>query len=782
MSKLILKIMKILIFIISAALLCAGCIGPELSSTKLPEIADWGSSSPAICFLSSNDCVLISKNLNRGGFVYDCKTGNKVFYTHNKIYGIYNNRYILVGDPAVWDTKTQKEYKLPPGSVMDMAAALDKNGDLKNAVADKKGKRDPYYFKNYSYYVKLVYFDKKRKSNDQVDVSIYRTGEETPVFTTQLPKVQYNYVTLTKGDQVIVVDTNNRQNPDLTINTGTGLIINKHTESYQTELFKEPVDDYKIIKFRDFSKISSSYGFKPGPVPVPEGYEIAATSSDGAICLGKNKDTKMLEVFTVKNIRHFNEQLSTYKNKRNKIIMVSAGIFVLIAILWFVSGRSKNNKHITVQNKTGDKKKPASQKPVTKTKEEKIPEESMEQMYISASFAASQGDNTKLDSYLRKGVDINTIDDYGDTLLMNAVDGKQYNTAAHLLEKGANPDLRGLEKKPPLVDAASRSGDTRFIEMLLEYGADVNITDEYGYTALHYAARYMFTELTELLLKNGADPNIKSDTGIAPINGEAACYPDILRALLEAGADPLNKGSDGKTALMDAAEGNSVESAEILITAGVDPDAADANGNRAIDYAKQKKNTIVVEYLEKYSSPAAGGLNSSMLPEDLGMPGSVRADSEKPDIDKLVRSMGFKDFDQFNECFKLSSTDFTEGANEEIIKIIGEPASQYEKTMYHYFSEGLFCYTVKSASHDYNNERRRVSYNYLEGIYFILIDQNKEYIEIIHFKWTDNITAQALDITNVTRKDDGWDKYELYEGYIKNVVTRWLSWNNGNAD
>ncbi|AAR83350.1 CNPV325 ankyrin repeat protein [Canarypox virus] len=47
-------------------------------------------------------------------------------------------------------------------------------------------------------------------------------------------------------------------------------------------------------------------------------------------------------------------------------------------------------------------------------------------------------------------------------------------------------------------------------EMLLNNGAPVNAVDEYGYTALHYAAKFGKKDLVEILLKHGADINMKT--------------------------------------------------------------------------------------------------------------------------------------------------------------------------------------------------------------------------------------------------------------------------------
>lgn len=50
-------------------------------------------------------------------------------------------------------------------------------------------------------------------------------------------------------------------------------------------------------------------------------------------------------------------------------------------------------------------------------------------------------------------------------------------------------------------------------QLLLVRGADINATDECGYSALHLAAEHGFLDLVKLLLKYGAKVDHREDTG-----------------------------------------------------------------------------------------------------------------------------------------------------------------------------------------------------------------------------------------------------------------------------
>ena len=72
---------------------------------------------------------------------------------------------------------------------------------------------------------------------------------------------------------------------------------------------------------------------------------------------------------------------------------------------------------------------------------------------------------------------------------------------------------------PPLVfqSRGDRGGNVQRVRALLDQGADVNVRNYKGQTALHCAAKAGFDQIVALLLDRGAEVNAKDDKGVTPL-------------------------------------------------------------------------------------------------------------------------------------------------------------------------------------------------------------------------------------------------------------------------
>lgn len=192
------------------------------------------------------------------------------------------------------------------------------------------------------------------------------------------------------------------------------------------------------------------------------------------------------------------------------------------------------------------------------------------------------------------------------------------------LTKIKNPNSRDFNGRSLLMKAVKNGNDWE-IRSLLESGADVNVKDNDGWSALMYAVRYQNNlEVVRLLLRNGADITALNKYGSSPLD-LAATYssnPEILRSILKEfkGGQgeifrafvfsitsdvgnhasqlaklqvfvdrgiQLNRFYEGKTPLMYAAGySSSTDVIEFLLDNGAAVSIRDSSGKKAFDYAK----------------------------------------------------------------------------------------------------------------------------------------------------------------------------------------------------
>ncbi|MBI3049792.1 MAG: ankyrin repeat domain-containing protein [Acidobacteria bacterium] len=201
-------------------------------------------------------------------------------------------------------------------------------------------------------------------------------------------------------------------------------------------------------------------------------------------------------------------------------------------------------------------------------------------------WAAYREDGDAAERLIRAGADIDAANDLGATPLWIASQNGSLAMVQRLLQAGANPNLALLSGETPVMVAA-RSGAAEVVQALVAKGANVNARGARGQTALMWAVAQRHPAVVKVLLAAGADVHAKSD-----VRGQVMAVPphghlDYNRWI------PYG----GETALMFAARAGDLESAELLLSAGANVDAADAWGISAMVLAAHAGHRALVEFL-----------------------------------------------------------------------------------------------------------------------------------------------------------------------------------------
>jgi len=195
-----------------------------------------------------------------------------------------------------------------------------------------------------------------------------------------------------------------------------------------------------------------------------------------------------------------------------------------------------------------------------------------------------------------------------------------------LIAEGADINAAGGDKALTPLHLAASIGHTEVVKALLEKGAEVNVGDADGNTALYWAIGSQDEETVKSLIDGGIDVN-KGAEDVHPLN--LAIWnlsKGIVEALLNAGANTDVKDSGGYTPLFYAAFFNTydrdremlelfldrteqpntihmaaykgdLEAVKTFISNGVDVNVKDSSGCMPLHWAVLQDSPAVAEYL-----------------------------------------------------------------------------------------------------------------------------------------------------------------------------------------
>jgi hypothetical protein len=179
--------------------------------------------------------------------------------------------------------------------------------------------------------------------------------------------------------------------------------------------------------------------------------------------------------------------------------------------------------------------------------------------------AVQKGDAKAVRGWLDRGMDPNSVDSRGFSLLMLAARENRREVATVLLDRKANVNQRSAYGDTALM-LASFKGNLDMARLLVARGAEVQHP---GWSPIHYAAFEGKAELIRFLLEKGADRNAVAPNGYSPLMlAVLNKHLGAAQALLYADVEVNVRGPKGETALGIALPMGEPEMIELLRRAG----------------------------------------------------------------------------------------------------------------------------------------------------------------------------------------------------------------------
>jgi ankyrin repeat protein len=188
--------------------------------------------------------------------------------------------------------------------------------------------------------------------------------------------------------------------------------------------------------------------------------------------------------------------------------------------------------------------------------------------YEDMEEAIIRGDSGAAIALLNRGMDVNTVDPRGNTLLIQSIQRDLPGLFDFLIQRRARINMRNAYGETAL-SLAAYLGRANYVRRLIDAGAEVNF---FGWPPLVYAAYNGHKEIVDTLIGKGAEVNAKTENGsTALFFASRFGHLDAVKALLRHRADPTVVNDQGETALDWAQKAGNTDIADVLRKVGGRP-------------------------------------------------------------------------------------------------------------------------------------------------------------------------------------------------------------------
>lgn len=189
--------------------------------------------------------------------------------------------------------------------------------------------------------------------------------------------------------------------------------------------------------------------------------------------------------------------------------------------------------------------------------------------------------------------------------IFKAIDKRNINAIKEILSTTKNIDTRNTDRQTPLMYATYKA-DNEIAFILIDAGADVNVQDNMLNSPFLYAGAEGNLELVKKALQHGRDFSIFNRYGgTALIPAAEKGHIEVVKLLVNTPGFPKNHVNKlGWMALMEdvvLGEGGTTHTTIVdeLIKGGADVNIPDKDGVSALQHARNRKFTAIIELLEK---------------------------------------------------------------------------------------------------------------------------------------------------------------------------------------
>ena len=260
-------------------------------------------------------------------------------------------------------------------------------------------------------------------------------------------------------------------------------------------------------------------------------------------------------------------------------------------------------------------------------------------------YSCERKDTYAIKRLLDTGANVNLPDGFGFTPIMRVLIGKAVNGSdvLKLLPSKSKSSIRSqpystLSMKESQSSTMGKEMELIYvscIELLISFGASLEVQDAFGRSALHIACIFGHSALLHLLAPNGDFHHMltKDSSGCTPLYylynlGHCECSRNILKEFPTGlqntpnGTTPTHLTAvdkEGQTILHYACRKGFFEVVRDLLKAGADPTVQDSQGNTPLHYACERSTVNIIYNLNGLLEELSDSLTLWKIPNNSGV-------------------------------------------------------------------------------------------------------------------------------------------------------------------